>query len=95
MRRAALLLAVVLAGRSFAQTADQDWLASAAAAEFRARVVQLALIYGDSSGIDPRDFKVLARTASPPDAGCADVEIVTLKGAEVVRRESVRACRQH
>lgn len=94
MRRAALL-AFALAGPSFAQAGDQEWLASAAAAGFRARVVQLALIYGDSSGIDPRDFKVLARTAGQPEAGCADVEVVTLKGGEIVRRETLRACRQH
>jgi hypothetical protein len=69
--------------------------AAAQSAEFRDRVVQLALIYGESSGIDPQGFRVQAREAGNKDAGCADVEVVTSRGAEVVRRETVRACRQH
>jgi phosphate starvation-inducible protein PhoH len=57
--------------------------------------VQLALIYGESSGIDLRGFKVLTRQASKAGAGCADVEITTFKGDDVVRRETVHACRAH
>lgn len=75
--------------------ADVAWLASPPAAEFRARVVQLALIYGDSGGIDLRDFKVQARKASKEEGGCADVQVVTSQGASVVRRETVHACRAH
>lgn len=68
----------------------------AAEAQFRERVVQLALIYGDSSGIDPQGFKVLTRAADAVAAGaCADVEVVTLQGGDVVRRETVHACRAH
>jgi hypothetical protein len=96
MRFAALFVAM-LACPSLAQPADSDadWLASPQAAEFRARVVQLALIYGDSSGIDWHGFKVLTRRTSQGESGCADVEVVTLKGDAVVRRETVHACRAH
>jgi hypothetical protein len=80
---------------SLANAGNPDWLASPQAAEFRARVVQLALIYGDSSGIDLQGFKVLAREASKPEGGCAEVEVVTLQGEVVVRRETVHACRSH
>jgi predicted secreted protein len=71
-----------------------DWLTSSQAAEFRERVIQLALIYGESSGIDLQGFQVLARETGNKDAGCADVEVVTSKGNEEVRRESVRACKK-
>jgi hypothetical protein len=57
--------------------------------------VQLALIYGESSGIDLQGFKVQARETTALDNGCADVEVVTLKRDEVVRRETVRACKAH
>jgi hypothetical protein len=38
---------------------------------------------------------VLARETSKAQGGCADVEVVTLKGEELVRRETVHACRAH
>lgn len=94
--RLAALLALVPALAAWAQPADDAWLGSAPAQEFRMRVVQLALIYGDSSGIDPQGFKVVTRAANPVAAGgCADVEVATLQGDRVVRRETVHACRQH
>jgi hypothetical protein len=92
----ALLLVLLVPVRAAqAQPADKDWLASPEAAGFRERVVQLALIYGESSGIDPHGLKVRAREAGGKDAGCADVEVVTSEGEQVVRRETVRACKQH
>jgi hypothetical protein len=90
----ALALAIA-ACSSFGQTDDAAWLASPKAAEFRERVVQLALIYGESSGIDLRGFKVQARETGALVDGCADVEVVTLKSDDVVRRETVRACKAH
>lgn len=60
---------------------------------FRERVIQLALLYGDSSGIDPNDYKVVAREVKKIDAQCSDVEVVTTKGEAVVLRTTVRACR--
>lgn len=93
--RFALVVAIAFAAcSSFGQADDAEWLASAKAAEFRERVVQLALIYGESSGIDLRGFKVQAREVGAAVDGCADVEVVTLKRDEVVRSETVRACRQ-
>lgn len=94
MRLVVIALAFAAAS-SFGQTADADWLSSPQAAEFKARVVQLALIYGESSGIDLRGFKVQARQVSPIENGCADVEVVTLKRDEAVRKDVVRACKAH
>ncbi|HTH80738.1 MAG TPA: hypothetical protein VL593_17325 [Ramlibacter sp.] len=94
--RLAILALVLPAAASCATTHDADWLSSAKALEFRDRVVQLALIYGDSSGIDPQGFKILTRAPrAVAVGGCADVEVVTSKDRDVVRREMVHACRAH
>jgi hypothetical protein len=70
-----------------------DWLDSAEAAQFRDRVVLLALIYGESSGVDPQGFVVRTRELKKLDANCGEVEVVTLEADKEVRREQVRACR--
>ena len=95
MRCVALLLAAAACAACAQTPVDQGWLASPPATEFRARVVQLALIYGDSSGIDPRGFRITTRATSPPQAGCADVDVAIFQGDEVVRRETVHACLDH
>jgi len=97
MRATALFLGLpaFLACAACAQPAHEEWLAAAPAAQFRERVVQLALIYGESSGIDPRGYKVVTREIGPNVGGCADVEVVTSNGDEILRRETVRACRAH
>jgi hypothetical protein len=91
-----VLVPLLFAAAAWAQADEADWLASPQAAQFRARVVQLALIYGDSSGIDPQGYEVLTRAAGKRAPGdCADVEVVTSRRDEVVRRETVHACRAH
>lgn len=96
MRLAVVLALVLPAVASCATTQDAQWLSSPKALEFRDRVVQLALIYGDSSGIDPQGFKILTRTSGAVAVGaCADVEVVTYKGSDVVKRETVQGCRVH
>ena len=98
MRLAGLFLATFACAaraQTPVQAGDDDGLASPQAAGFRDRVVQLALIYGESSGIDPRDFKIVARQVGKQQAGCAEVEVLTLKGSDIVGRETVRACRAH
>lgn len=95
MRAAIVSLAVSLCVIAAQAQATSGWIDSPQAAEFRERVIQLALVYGESSGIDLQGFKVQARETGKQEGGCADVEVVTSKGDEVVRRESVRACRGH
>src|SRR5438034_11234312 len=82
----ASLVASLCAIASQAQAAA-DWIDSPQAAEFRERVIQLALVYGEAGGIDLQGLKVQAREIGKQEAGCADVEVVTSKGEEVVRRE--------
>jgi hypothetical protein len=96
MTRAWASLATIIAtiGTVFAQTPADAWLATAEARAFRDRVVALALIYGDSSGIDPRGFKVEARK-SGEEAGCAKVEVRTWIDREHRREEHLRVCDRH
>jgi hypothetical protein len=94
--RAAILALLVPVAASCATTHDAEWLSSPKALEFRDRVVQLALIYGDSSGIDPQGFKIVTRAPRAVAVGnCEDVEVVSSKGSDVLKRETVHACRAH
>jgi hypothetical protein len=96
MRFRVVFLVALAAGQGWAQTAaDREWLASPPAVEFRERVIQLALIHGDSNGIDLRDYMIRTRLLGEMKDGCGEVEVVTLKGNVEVRRETVRACRAH
>ena len=96
MRFRALFPLALVACSACAQTAaDREWLASPQAVEFRERVIQLALIHGESNGIDLRDYMIRTRLLGAMKDGCGDVEVVTLKGSDVMRQETVRACRAH
>jgi hypothetical protein len=88
-----LLLAAAQAGAQGAST--RDWLDSPPAQVFRERVIALALLYGDSSGIDPQGFKVATKQVGERVDGCALVEVVTSLGQDVQRKETVRACAAH
>lgn len=88
-----LLLAACTLARAQA-VPDAGWLASDAARSFRERVAELALIYGDSSGIDPRGYKVRARRQGEPVQGCAQVAVTTSLQGVPARDERLRACRQ-
>lgn len=78
----------------FARTAAAaDWLDTPEAKQFRDRVVLLALIYGESNGIDPQGYMVRTKQLRQLDGDCGEVEVITLQGEKEVRRENVRACR--
>jgi len=70
-----------------------DWLDSPEAKQFRDRVVLLALIYGESSGIDPQGYMVRTKELRKLEGDCGEVEVVTRQGEKEVRREQVQACR--
>ena len=75
--------------------ARADWLDSDAAKEFRDRVVQLALVYGESSGIDLEGYKIDTREVQKLGSVCSYVEVTTSRDGKEVRRETVRACKAH
>ena len=89
------LIVMALIGCGAFLAAHADWLDSPQATEFRDRVVQLALLYGESSGIDREGHKVVTREVHKVDARCSDVEVVTSKAGKVERTETVKACRKH
>ncbi|MEJ6022288.1 hypothetical protein [Ramlibacter sp. PS4R-6] len=72
-----------------------EWLDSPEAKQFRDRVVLLALIYGESNGIDPQGYVVRTKELRKLDVECSEVEVVTLQGDKEMRRETLRACRTH
>jgi len=80
---------------SFAAWAQTQWLDSPEAKEFRDRVVQLALIYGESSGIDLEGYKVETKEVKKLGDVCGYVEVVTSKDGKETRRETIRACKAH
>lgn len=89
------MLAAVLAARAAAQDNAAGWLDGARARSFRDRVVELALIYDASSGIDPAGYKVEARRTGPLVDGCARVEVTSRLQGQVARRETLAACKRH
>jgi len=71
----------------------ERWLASAEAQAFRERVVQLALIYGESSGIDPRGLRIVTRRTAETAPGCGRVQVQAFEGGKPVLETAVDACR--
>jgi len=91
MRKSASALALAAIAAAAAHAAD--WLDSPEAKQFRDRVVLLALIYGESSGIDPQGYMVRTRLMRRLEGDCGQVEAVTLQGDRELRREELQACR--
>lgn len=88
-----LLFAVLGAGAQDNGAAQAQ--AQAQAREFRLRVAQLALIYGESSGLDPAGARVEARRLRELPGGCAEVEVSTSSSgasAQGPLRDRLRVC---
>lgn len=69
--------------------------AEAQAREFRLRVAQLALIYGESSGLDPAGARVEARRVRELPGGCAEVEVSSSSAGDPAQgalRDRLRVC---
>jgi hypothetical protein len=88
MRLVPVLL--LLPACAFAQPAG--WLDSARAQVFRQRVVDLALLYGTSSGLDPQGLLVSVRAADAGADGCRRVDVTTTRDGAVLRQDTLRSC---
>jgi hypothetical protein len=77
---------------AFAAAPSPPWLDSVAHLEFRQRVIDLALIYGESSGIDTAGWRIEARQLRPLPRHCAWVEVTVSRAGAPARREELRAC---
>ncbi|NML46365.1 hypothetical protein HHL11_21630 [Ramlibacter sp. G-1-2-2] len=93
--RAAWLAASCACTAALAQPVQplERWLASSEAKAFQDRVVQLALIYGESSGIDPRGLRIVTRRTAETAPGCGRVQVQAFEGGKQVLEEAVEACR--
>lgn len=89
---AALLLAFDAMAAAPADAGMAAWLDSPAAREFRTRVAQLAVLYGESSGIDPSGLRVTAARIGEARGDCARVEIAVRAAGQEVRREEQGVC---
>ena len=88
MRRAAALLAALcLPG-----LAATPWIDTPSSRVFRQRVVDLALLYGESSGLDENGFLVRAAVRAGEPGPCKTVDIsITLRG-QLSANDTTRAC---
>jgi hypothetical protein len=68
------------------------WPDTPAAREFRERVVYLALLYRQSSGIDPNGFKIRARLTEAGADACKIAEVATIADNALVRLDLLPAC---
>ena len=70
-----------------------DWLDTPQAQSFRHRVVALALLYGESGGIDPKGFKIEARVTGERVQGCPVVAAETSIDGTLLRRDTAPVCK--
>ena len=75
--------------------AGSDWLGSQAAQAFAQRVVDLALLYNEGSGLDPEGYRIDTRVTGERLLGCAEVLMVISKDGKEIRRETLPACKQN
>ena len=92
LREGATLLVALWAALASAGEPAQ-WLNSPPAQAFQQRVIDLALIYDESSGIDPEGYKIDTRVTTERLLGCVVVQMVISQGGKEVKRESVPACK--
>jgi len=98
---ASIVGALAVASLSWAQAQDSGvvaavvWPDTEATRAFRQRVIDLALLYGSSSGIDPNGFKIEARIIDGRERGCALAEVATTFAGAPVRLDRLPACAPH
>ena len=92
MTAVALALLQSACGSTPPEPAHAPWLDTPQHAEFRQRVIDLALIYGDSSGIDPEGWRIETRRLAPLAQHCAQVEVRVSRDGQPAMRREVRAC---
>ncbi len=102
--RAAMAAVALACGVSTAQTppaapagtspaAPPPWLDTPASREFRQRVLDLAVLYGDSSGLDGNGYLIETSDKGPAAPGCRYVLArISLAGA-TVSNETFEICK--
>lgn len=98
MRVQAWMSALLLCGTCAAQTVPApapSWPDTPAMREFRQRVLDLAVLYGDSSGLDPNGYLIEASDQGPARPGCRRVLARTSLGGVAVSAETFEVCKGH
>lgn len=69
------------------------WPDTPATREFRQRVLELAVLYGESSGLDPNGYLIETADQGPAQAGCRSVRVRTSLGGVLVSAQTLEVCK--
>jgi hypothetical protein len=69
------------------------WPDTPATREFRQRVLDLAVLYGESSGLDPNGYLIETTDQGPARPGCRSVLARTSLGGAVVSAQTLEVCK--
>ncbi|MEP6791582.1 MAG: hypothetical protein ABI907_09440 [Ramlibacter sp.] len=73
-------------------TGRPQWPDTPQAQVFRKRVIDLAILYGESSGLDEDGFTIRARQVEALAPPCKTVEVDISLGPSAVRHDSFQVC---
>ncbi len=71
------------------------WPDTPATREFRQRVLDLAVLYGESSGLDPNGYLIEAADQGPARPGCRSVLARTSLGGAAVTARTFEVCKDN
>jgi hypothetical protein len=69
-----------------------DWTETASTRAFRQRVLDLALKYDSSGGIDENGFLIQAAVRAGSIGQCKTIQVRITRNGQPVREEAVRVC---
>ena len=84
-----MLAACFWAGSCWAQP---QWPDTPESRVFRQRVIDLAVLYGEASGLDEQGFLIHGKVVEPAAAPCKTVAVDIRQGGALVRQENFLAC---
>ncbi len=98
MRLWVLVMALGCSSQAAAQAAaavtpSPSWPDTPATREFRQRVLDLAVLYGESSGLDPNGYLIETTDQGPARAGCRQVLARTSLGGVAVAAQTFEVCK--
>lgn len=73
--------------------APPPWTDTPATREFRQRVLDLAVLYGESSGLDPNGYLIETSDQGPAPGGCHRVLARTSLGGVAVSAQTFEVCK--
>lgn len=92
MRVLALACCSQVAAQALAPT---PWPDTPATREFRQRVLELAVLYGESSGLDPNGYLIETSDQGPARPGCRHVLARTSLGGAAVGAQTFEVCKHN